>query len=337
MNLFVHIGNGKTGSTSIQYTLEDAHEALRSQGVFYLGRMLEFGQSDVAKDWQTPAGADLLLHQTPDERVTQDVLEVLRAELAELKDQGIDTAVWSNEALFARNAGIIPALKALQADGVKVSILVYVRRHDRWARSAYAQWGIRHKSYQGPIKRFSEWIAERPAKFAPNLHAWNNAFGSALCVKNFDTVADVARDVLDHVGVSDLDTQRVYETPSPEELVVHAAYNDRSSGAVLPDEYHQFRKSVGQIRPSSKDAKRLQNLFPSQDELLQLMNDSAGDMRAVNAILREKGQPVLRSVADTKDMPEPDTWAFVVYLLQLNFTLQDRLTNLEGHVARMEH
>jgi len=336
MKLIVHIGDGKTGTTSIQQTLEKAQADLGARGVHYLGRMLEFGQSEVVKDWQTLAGANMLLHEMADEDVEHDVTEVLRAELAVLADRDITTAIWSNEALFARNAGIIPALDTLRKDGVDVSVIVYLRRHDQWARSAYAQWGIRHKSYQGPIKPFEDWIAERPAQFAEKLQTWNGVFEHDLKALNFDTVSDVAQDFLSHAGVSDVASHRVYETPSPNELLVHAAFNDRFPGVVLPDKFERSQKQAGRARPCARDASRLKALLPRQEDLDKVVVASADDRQRVNEILAQKGQPVLDDSPVKKDLPQPDVWTLVTYLMKQNFDLHDRVTALEQHIVQLD-
>ena len=336
MKLVVHIGNGKTGTTSIQQTLDAARGDLQKRGIHYLGRMLEHGVSETVKDWQTPAGAETLLHNMPAPEVESDLREVLTAELSALETREATTAIWSNEALFARHMGVIEALQALRADGVDVQIVLYLRRHDKWARSAYAQWGIRHKSYQGPIKPFADWIAERPARFGPNLEVWHAAFGEALIVRNFDATGDVALDFLSLLDIDNIAAHRVYETPTPEELTLHAAFNDRFPGVVLPDRFQRFSQSVGDLSPKTADPARIGHLLPSQGDLDKVLEDSAEDLARINAILIEKGQPPFDSDAEAKKTTQPELWGIIDSLLKINFSAHERLVALEKRVAELE-
>ena len=336
MRLIVHIGNGKTGTTSIQNSLDRFNDELTKSGVRYLGRMLENAPSETPKDWQTPDGAELLLHQMPADQVCADLAEVLLDCLDRLKEAEINTAVWSNEALFARHFGVIDALKTVQDHGVEVRIVLYLRRHDKWAKSAYAQWGIRHKSYQGGIKSFAEWVAERPVRFAPNLETWNAAFKEKLDLRNFDEIADVSADFFEILGLRDLDHSRVYQTPSLEQLTAHAIFNNGFPGVVYPDRFGALMRSnaVADLNKSTSD--RLQNLLPKTAELEKLLEDCAEDRRIVDAVFAEKHQPQFSEIpAKTGDIT-PDIWAFVVHLMTMNFDLLDRIGQLERRLNELE-
>lgn len=58
VKLIVHIGNGKTGSSSIQGTLLAGRQALADQGEVDLALMLEHGQNAVCPAWQQRSGPD---------------------------------------------------------------------------------------------------------------------------------------------------------------------------------------------------------------------------------------------------------------------------------------
>lgn len=49
--LILHIGAGKTGSTSVQFTLQRSREQLAAQGLGYLGLMLEEAEAARDMDW----------------------------------------------------------------------------------------------------------------------------------------------------------------------------------------------------------------------------------------------------------------------------------------------
>ncbi len=336
MKLIVHIGNGKTGTTSIQNGLEVYSAELKTHGIHYLGRMLEHAPVSAPRDWQNPDGAELLLHKMDAEDVRSDLVAVLTDALSALKDQEISTAIWSNEALFARHFGVIDALQAVQSQGVEVEIILYLRRHDGWAKSAYAQWGIRHKSYQGPVKGFSEWIAERPVRFAPNLEVWNAAFGAALDLRNFDEVADVGAEFFEGIGIAGLDHSRVYQTPSIEQLTAHAMFNTQFPGVVYPDRFGALMRVAGLGALDREAAQKLQNLLPGTADLERVLHECADDLARVDAVFSEKGQPVFSKDPRKQSDDSADIWTFVVHLMTAHFTLLDRVAQLEHRLTKLE-
>jgi len=336
MRLVVHIGNGKTGTTSIQRSLDSFKAELNAHGLFYLGRTLEHGLNDQPRNWQSPDGAEQLLHQMPAEQVEAEVKQVLADSLNRLKDREYHTAIWSNEALFARHYGVIDALMALQSEGIEVQIVLYLRRHDKWAKSAYAQWGIRHKSYQGPILDFNDWLAKRPVRFAPNLRVWNEVFGTDLNLRNFDEVPDVSEDFFEILGLSGQEHERVYETPSVETLISQALFNDRFPGVVYPD---QFRAALNRAKlkaPDKAHAETFQSLLPSAQDLNAVLTNAKGDLDFVNEVLLQKGQPEFSNSPVTKNSGSADPWTLLVFLMQSNFALTERIANLEQEISQLK-
>ena len=114
ISLLVHIGHGKTGSTSIQQTLLKNRDAMLERGIAYLGRMLEHCETSEPKEWQHADGAVRLLHQMPADTAGQEIYSVLTEELDRLKTIGVHTAIWSNEAFFARREAVCDALEKLR-------------------------------------------------------------------------------------------------------------------------------------------------------------------------------------------------------------------------------
>lgn len=335
MRLIVHIGNGKTGTTSIQNSLNDYQSDLNAAGFYYLGRTLEHGLNDQPANWQSPNGAELLLHQMPEDQVEGEVLKVLRSSLERLKDREYHTAIWSNEALFARHFGVIPALRKLQTEGVDVQIVLYLRRHDKWAKSAYAQWGIRHKSYQGPVLGFKDWLAKRPVRFGPNLRVWNDAFGVQLNLRNFDEISDVSEDFFTQLGLPGQEHARVYETPSVDALIAQALFNDRFPGVVYPDQYRAALRTSGLKPPSKAGAEKFQTLLPTAQDLNDALNGARSDLDFVNDVLRQKGQPVFSTDPVTKGAGQADPWTLLVFLMQSNFTLAEQVARLEKEITEL--
>jgi hypothetical protein len=289
-----HIGAGKTGTSSIQQTLRENEEELRRQGVLYLGLMLEHAPHKI-HPWQKASASEVFHALTPQE-MDQQFMAVIRPTLAYARRHGIHTLIWSNESFFERTRKIRKALKRFEALGVELDIVAYVRRHDAWIRSAYVQWGIKHKTYAGRIKPFREWVEGRPPKFAAQLLDVEQAFPGRLMVRNLDAVKDAVADFLQccRIDGASVVQSRVNETPAAEELLLRALYNDRHQGKVLPDKFnHAFSRG---LRFDVPPGEYLAALLPSDADIDAVRDSAAEDIAALNALLASQGQePVAMS------------------------------------------
>ena len=138
--LTVHVGAGKTGTSSIQKTLLSNQSELNEQGIHYMGLMLE--QAPLKKYlWQKQRGTEAFSELEGETR-RQQALEVIRNSVKKFQDKGISHAIWSNESFLKRPNMVMDILRQLRSDGVDIEIIAYVRRHDAWMKSAYIQWGL---------------------------------------------------------------------------------------------------------------------------------------------------------------------------------------------------
>lgn len=101
--MIVHVGHGKTGSSSIQQSLNLAGDRLGQQGVHYLGLMLEHAQTRKRFPWQNQIGSGLFFDQMDAEQARAELLEVLEAEVEQLQAAKVARAIWSNEWLLKRS------------------------------------------------------------------------------------------------------------------------------------------------------------------------------------------------------------------------------------------
>lgn len=86
--LVVHIGAGKTGTSSIQAALKENGKLLEQHKIKYLGMLLEFAHKQYP--WQYPEGSVDLL-KLPVGRQKREVLEILKKEID--GDDSADTLV----------------------------------------------------------------------------------------------------------------------------------------------------------------------------------------------------------------------------------------------------
>lgn len=139
--LVLHLGMGKTGSSTIQGFLRDNEAQLARE------RMVAFGPG------QIQPCPHLNLQDTGR---LETALAELKRQLAERRATGL---VWSLEGFGTRQfvfrrKRLDLLRRELGAEDVRV--VIYVRRQDAFAASAYLQWNVVHKSYRGPVQSFDQ-------------------------------------------------------------------------------------------------------------------------------------------------------------------------------------
>ena len=288
--LVVHIGAGKTGSSSIQKTLEASSARLSEKGIAYLGLMLEHA-SEQKYEWQTPGGWPMLMSTGP--QVAQQQLgEMLGRAVDDLRAKGVRRAIWSNETIFGNHNLVIPVLEQIQEKGVKVKVVLYVRRHDAWIRSAYLQWGIKHKTYQGPVKSFREWRKTNRISYSDGIRYWKDKPWIEFSVRNFDTCGDVTTDFLSWLGL-DKDSVKISrdnEAPNPVALAMWALYNTQFGPPMLPAHLQKLLKRSGLLDRQPKDCD-LDSLMPTPEDIAAVAAECIHDKQETNKVLAESGQP----------------------------------------------
>lgn len=290
ITLILHVGAGKTGTTSIQEMLKSGQAVLRQHGFWYLGLMLEFGPN--LYSWQRPTTVNQDFHALPHNVGVEQLTYVLRQVVAEAKKNAIHTLLWSNESLFDRNTQVLEALLRFQ-DELEIRVVAYIRRHDSWARSAYLQWGLKHKTYSGKIKPFKEWVAGGAPKFADKLKAFDHPSVGSLIVRNLDAVKDSVSDYFRLIGSPELDPPRVRlnERMGPMEVFFRALVNDNFRQPVLPS---VFERVLGKNPlPSGTPTVYLNQLLPTSADMAAVRAQCEEDRNKVNKILTDNDQPPL--------------------------------------------
>jgi hypothetical protein len=326
--LVVHIGAGKTGTTSIQRCLHDNRTRLAARGVAYLGLMLE--HAPVRRfEWQAPGAIQVLERLGPDVGAAQ-VLEVLRESAPLLDAAGCRTLVWSNESFFNHDTVVRPALLALAAEGWAPELLAYVRRHDRWIKSAYVQWALKHKVDAGHVPTFPRWCETHRPRFSKALLRWIEATGFPCSVRNFDEAGDVVEDFLRWLGLpaAGLTWVRTNDTPGPEELVLRALFNDLHSGPLLPQRFNELL--LGGWRVGNRSVHGLLDAYlPREEDLEEIVGDSLGEIAEINRLLEASGQPGLDPLVADSAPPEVDMGKIVALLFEMIVRQARRIEALE--------
>lgn len=332
VRLLFHIGAGKTGTSSIQATLKANREALEAAGYLYLGLMWEHAPTRL-HPWQVFGGHDAFL-ALPRDVAEPQFRQLLRATVDDARSKGIHTLIWSSESFFDRYDSVLAPLAEIRAANVDVEVLAYVRNHGSWARSAYVQWGIKHKTMAGPILPFREWVARRLPAFAPTLQRYAQALPGALRLRNFDAAQDVVDDFQKVVGFPpELLAQRVNDnaTPGNVDLLMRALFNGAIRAPVFPMLYD---RQVGQYLSADRSADQfLGRLFPTAQDIVDVVLQTADDRAAISALLTAQGQPPLQAPVDPPKEPQVDEQALLLALAGLVISQARRLDVIETRLA----
>jgi hypothetical protein len=337
LRLLVHIGAGKTGTTAIQQCLAGNRDALRAQGTWYLGIMLE--DAPVQRySWQSP-GAIKVLEALPPAQAIAEVLAVLRESAPLLRAAGCTRAIWSNESLLNHVDAVLPALRQLAGEGWAPELVAYVRRHDRWIRSAYVQWGIRHKVEAGPVLPFAKWARTHRPRFHASIQRWIDGTGFPCSVRNFDAVPDVVPDFLQFAGLSvdELRLERFNDTPGPEELLLRLLFNNLHADPVLPNRFNDLLLDGRGARALDPGA-LLASYLPTQQELRAVARQSVADATELNVLLAAAGQPLLEAGPENvaaPARPDVDPGRLATVLFEMLVHQARRIEALESRLDAM--
>ena len=166
-SLYLHIGTGKTGTTTIQSFLSSNRECLvRDYSCLYPNTHdgpERYGSGSCRNHVDFFKRAD-------EGNIASDIENIIRYS----QKRGLDKIVFSWEGLFDR-----PRFAKLCADAIFSNekttpvILLYIRRQDQWLESAWKQWYMKDKKYRD----FNHFIDTYHIDWRANLDAWTSAFG----------------------------------------------------------------------------------------------------------------------------------------------------------------
>jgi len=336
--LVLHIGMGKTGTSSIQRSLELREAKLNEEKTTFLGLMLE-NAPVVLFDWQQKNKSTEFFYLLNSESEEQ-IYQVLTQSIQKLQNIGYSKAIWSNEAMFGHPQAIMRVLKKLNSDGHLVDVIAYVRRHEDWIQSSYAQWGIRHKTYEGAFNTFKEWIPRNECSFYPEINNWLDKSYFRFNLRNYDAVEDIVKDFFEALGLNsefDIDKNQNI-TPTKSILALWAAYNNRFNDNVLPNKFLRVARPSGILKKTTL-IPCMDDIFPTTGDLKLVQKKSQNDKKQINQILKEQGQPPLtEAIVDVKEEdPVKQLWEINMLSLNMIYSLQEQVHNLRRRIEELEH
>lgn len=189
-DLTVHIGSGKTGTTSVQRFLAENRASLLDRGWLFprspgASRHVRFGMMAMPDDELRDYRAWKRTGETDPGRFRRRVRRRLSDEIAA---SGAANVLVSDEALFGSSPGRIRNVRAFARERARsVRIVAYVRRQDDHLLSRYQQ-----VVKLGSTARLTQWYAANGARmydYHAVLARWQDLSGaSALIVRPFERV-----------------------------------------------------------------------------------------------------------------------------------------------------
>ena len=139
MKITIHVGQGKTGTSSIQDFLASNFDILLKNKILY-SMFLNDANKPILKGF-----GDKKLMNLHEPELVKQKMELLNHFLVK---HDIERFIWSLESLFAHSLEEIQQIKNY-LDFDEIEIIVFLRRQDSWFQSAFYQWGWKHKTYVG--------------------------------------------------------------------------------------------------------------------------------------------------------------------------------------------
>lgn len=315
MKLIFHIGAGKTGSSSVQTTLLKSKALLEKNGILYVGLMFEMSTPKLY-DWQQAKKIEDF-HALPTGQATQQVRDVLDHLIKEATSKGIHTIIWSNESFFGRMRSVMSALKIFEDRGHEIELIAYIRKHDSWIRSAYVQWGIKHKTYQGRIQTFSEWSERRTPVFYPGIQEVMSVFPNSFILRNMNAISDVVSDFLEMTGLDKFGIEgiRDNDSPSQEELFLRLLFNDAIEGQVLPEKFDNLVYKKNFEKETAEEI--LYQYLPNEKDIEKINELIATDRGLINKVFELSGQKLFSTTTTSNKEIKIDYNKLVTLLSQI--------------------
>ncbi|KNG92227.1 hypothetical protein [Pseudaestuariivita atlantica] len=252
MQVLLHIGMGKTGTSSIQRALKASEPRLAEQKTHYLGMWFDM----VAPRFHGIEGLRLFLEQDEDaKRAGCDKFIAHMTTLA--ASTGAEKFIFSNEDLFGRIDQLAPVIARLREE-VDLRLIMYVRDIHSWLPSAFTQWGLRHKVREGKLAPYAEQAGSLINNYVA-LRPWFERYGDIMTVRHHQKSIDVVEDFAEVAGITlDPPEGRVLERAEDAEVLLRALFNNKFRGEVFPDRFnrtvlHPARDTVVSVEEAVDD------------------------------------------------------------------------------------
>lgn len=338
MMFILHIGTGKTGSTAIQNYLRKSRKFLLEKNHCYWGLNLEYAPSAEKYEWQRPGGTAVLQRMHLDKAISE-LTDAFDTSL--VNSEPTSTVIMSNESIYEMITLYKPILESLRLKyNLDLKIIAYARSIPSYIVSAYKQWGVKHKTYQGAVKPFDEWVQEQKTflSYPSLLGLWQQSFANELIVYNYDPIHNVIDHFIDENNIPGCSISapslksKNNSSPGNVELALYALYNNQFSGSVLPTRMKEFLGDYN-IQDLQPKMAKLSSLFPSIESLSSLSQFIYEQTSAINAILSCYEQPLFQNADlghyEARPSESEITNSILSILLKIIVQQDDKIKKLE--------
>lgn len=254
-DVVLHIGLQRTGTTSIQETLDSSSNDLRRSGVNYLwsGRHRHNEESELSAGhhelaWALRGGSGpvpTVCRKRADMDVWIDALE-------EMEQQPDACHVISSEDLWLATSRQIQLLRRLLADR-DARVVVYLREPDAWLASRYRH-EVRREQTASTYGQFLSNIRDQEATPEHQVRLWADEFD--VTVRRFEDVrGDVVGDFCRHLGIDADDIDRAAHrnaSLTDDRLAQVRVLNRVAQWPVLGPRTERIRRSLRSDTPSRR-------------------------------------------------------------------------------------
>jgi len=327
MKLILHIGMGKTGSSSIQAALSASADRLATQGGQYLG--MWFDMLDLRFRGLQNQGQFFTLPPEEMIRAADALIEVLRVR----SDDGeIQSFIMSNEAFSGRAGQMKPMIDRLREAGIELHVIGYARDPAAWLPSAYVQWGVRDKVEPGPVKPYAI-KARKLVRWYSGLLEWHRLMGDVLEVRSYDKVTDIVDDFSEAIGfVLKAPERRVLERAEDAEIVMRSLFNNRFPKHVLPTVFNQT------VLPSLAAVPRLEDVIREGFDYSETNSIIQENENLFERFSRIFGFDLCASGKNPPPMPEIGALRnrLLDALMEITLDQAQRIRHLEKRISQLE-
>lgn len=333
--LIVHIGAGKTGTTSIQLTLKNNIIALSAARTAYLGGWLEHVPGVSSYAWFSPERPAAFFTAGPRDAVEDQIVDVLFTELKRQAEKGVQTVVWSNEAFLVQKVRPLRILRRLAKMGVPIRPVLYVRRHDKRAISAFMEFEIKSKNHEGALQDYGTWLEDSADKlcYARHVDPWMTSFPQ-IEIFNFDEIDDVAQHFGQTVlGLEGVVSKRANEASPPALLTAWTVYSGSRSSQTWAREFYRLAAPMLTHNGPLNLVPKPQELMPDEADIGATQARFEEDLQEINALLEDRGQPPMNFGPVTPPDVGASDWEIQQMLFCMVFSLQEQVLALKRELA----
>ena len=334
MELILHIGMGKTGTSALQSFLDGEAKSIANSGYLFTGIFLQ----NLLKDNPLKKQADV---NNPE--LLTKALELFEKEASRLPSK-ISKVVWSNESFSMgyNSDEIVDIFKKFIGESKvfkKCTVYLVLRRQDQWVESAYKQWALKHKTNKGRY-------IQTPEEYLKSISRLLDYFKIAQ-VWNFDELNVVAYDdVIDAGGIVEYfcdcwaidynDSFSIYrhmnESLGNDLSKLISLYNRGLDRPVFPEEFMSVIKDACLEEVSSTKSSFISDEL--RRDILTRFSESNGKLS--HAFFDGSS---LFSASSVKSVPvySPDDEILITYLAMICKKQQDRIEVLNKRLHRIEN